>query len=52
MLGIEVNVPYDVVHPCPHSIVQDGVGLSVSLYSFTEFDDGTYLRLSGFVAKP
>jgi len=52
VLGIEVDVPYDIVCPCPHSVVQDGVGLSVSLYSFTEFDDGAYLRLSGFAAKP
>ena len=52
MLGIEVDVPYDVVRPCPHSVVQDGVGLSVSLYSFAEFDNRAYLRLSGFAAKP
>jgi len=52
VLGIEVNIPYDIVCPCPHSVVQDGVGLSVSLYSFTEFDDGMYLGLSGFAAKP
>ena len=52
MLGIEVNVPYDVVHPCPHSVIQDGVGLSVPLYSFTEFDNRAYLRLSGFATKP
>ena len=52
MLGIEVDVPYDIVCPCPHSVVQDGVGLSVSLYSFTEFDNGTYFGLSGFAVKP
>ena len=52
MLGIEVDVPYDIVRPCPHSVVQDGVGLSVSLYSLTEFDDGTYLGLSRFAVKP
>ena len=52
MLGIEVDVPYDVVCPCPHSIVQDGVGLSISLYSFAEFDDRAYLRLSGVATKP
>ena len=52
MLGIEVNVPYDIVCPCPHSIVQDGVGLSVPLYSFTELDNRAYLGLSGFATKP
>jgi len=52
VLGIEVNVPYDIVCPCPHSVVQDGVGLSVSLYSFAEFDNRAYLRLSGFAIEP
>jgi len=52
VLGIEVDVPYDVVRPCPHSVVQDGVGLSVSLYSLAEFDDGAYLRLGGFATEP
>jgi len=52
VLSIEVDVSYDVVHPYLHSVIQDGVGLSVSLYSFTEFDDGVYLRLSRFTAKP
>jgi len=52
VLGIEVDVPYDVVHPCPHSIIQDGVGLSVPLYGFAEFDDGAYLRLGRVVTKP
>jgi len=52
VLGIEVDAPYDIVCPCPHSVVQDRVGLSVSLYSFTEFDDGMYFRLSRFAAKP
>ena len=52
MLGIEVDVPYDIVRPCSYGIVQDGVGLSVSFYSLAEFDDGTYFRLSGFATKP
>jgi len=52
MLSVEVDVPYDVVRPCPHGIVQDGVGLSVPLYSFAKLDDGTYLRLSRLAAKP
>jgi len=52
VLGIEVDVPYDVVCPCPHSVVQDGVGLSVSFYSLAEFDDRAYLRLSRFAIKP
>jgi len=52
MLSIEVDISYDVVRPCPHSIIQDGIGLSVPLYSLAEFDDGTYLRLSRFTVKP
>jgi len=52
VLGVEVDAPYDVVCPCSHSIVQDGVGLSVSFYSLAELDDGAYLRLSGFATKP
>jgi len=52
VLGIEVNVPYDIVCPCPHSVVQDGVGLSVSFYSLAEFDNRVYLGLSGFATEP
>ena len=52
MLSVEVDVPYDVVRPCPHSVVQDGVGLSIPLYGFAEFDNGAYLGLSRFTAKP
>jgi len=52
VLGIEVDVPYDVVRPRPYSVVQDGVGLSVPFYSLAEFDNRAYLRLSGFAIKP
>ena len=52
MLGIEVDAVHDVVCPSPHSIVQDGVCLSVSLYSFAQFDDRVYLWLSRVAIKP
>ena len=52
MLSVEVDVPYDVVRPSPHSVVQDRVGLSVPLYSFTELDYRAYLRLSRLATKP
>ena len=52
MLGIEVDVPYDIVRLCSYSIVQDGVGLSVPLYSFAKLDNRTYLGLSGVITKP
>ena len=52
MLGIEVDISYDVVRPCPHSVIQDGVGLSIPLYRLTEFDDRTYFWLSRFATKP
>ena len=51
MLGIEVDAVHDIVCPSPHSIVQDRVCLSVSLYSFAQFDDRAYLWLSGVTVK-
>ena len=52
MLSIEVDVPYDVVCPCPHSVIQDRVGLSIPLYGFAKLDNRAYLRLSRLTAKP
>ena len=52
VLGIEVNAAHDVVCPSPHGIVQDGVCLSVPLYSFAQFGDRVYLWLSGVAVKP
>ena len=52
MLSIKVDIPYDVVRPHPHGVVQDGVGLSVPLYGFAKLDNRAYLRLSRFAAKP
>ena len=52
VLGIEVDAVHEVVCPSPHSIIQDGVCLSVPLYGFAQFDDGAYLRLSGVTVKP
>ena len=34
VLGVEINAAYEVVRPSSHSVVQDGVCLSVPLYSF------------------
>ena len=52
VLGIEVNAAYEVVCPSPHSIVQDGVCLSVPLYGFAQFDNGAYLWLRGVTVEP
>ena len=52
MLGIGVNATHDIVHPSPHGIIQDGVCLPVSLYSFAQFNNGAYLWLSRVAVKP
>ena len=52
MVSIEVDVPYDVVSPYPHGVIQDRIGLSVPLYGFTELDNRANLGLSRVAVKP
>ena len=52
VLSVEVNAAYEVICPSPHSVVQDGVCLSVPLYGFAQFDDRAYLWLRGVTIEP
>ena len=52
VLGIEVDVVHEVVCPSPHGVIQNGVCLSVPLYSLAQFDNRAYLWLSGVTIKP
>ena len=52
VLSVEVDAAYEVVRPSPHSVVQNGVCLSVSLYGFAQFDDGAYFWLCGVTVEP
>ena len=51
MLGVEVDAAYEVVRPSSHGVVQDGVCLSVPLYGFAQFDNGTYFWLRGVTVE-
>ena len=52
VLSVEINAAYKVICPSPHSVVQDGICLSVPLYGFAQLDDRAYFGLRGVTVKP